>query len=240
MHHIQSLLFPLILSVVVCRAGTSQWVKAYCAAPGNECLLQVPLSFIEDPVIANGIRSDMKRSADSPHSIKLVDRSFLLLSGKIRNVHETTATEAISMDEMTEKLYSLFHAKYCLSSAGLKEVKSMFEASRYGVCQRVDCQKYPLLPTGLHDEPGHSKMLCFCGKCRQVYQPPLHQYNHLDGSFFGTTLPHLFFHRYTKTAPFRSSVSYTPRIFGFKLNPAAEELKKYDKSSKKYHTFADR
>ena len=157
-----------------------------------------------------------------------IESAFLLLCGKIRNVHAQTETEIASVEKMTEKVYSLFHARYCMSNAGLKCVKAMYEKASYGVCQRVNCNNFPLLPLGLDDDPGISTVKCFCAKCRELYQPPLQQsYRHLDSSFFGSSLPHLFLHRYIKMAPVQSNSTYSPRIFGFKLHSNAAELKKF-------------
>jgi casein kinase II subunit beta len=208
--------------------GSSEWVKTFCAAPGNRCLLEVPLSFIEDPVTANAVLNDIKTvEKDDDVTIATIESAVLLLCGKIRNVHAYTETEITSVEIMAEKIYSLFHARYCLSNGGLKSVKTMFEKAAYGVCPRVGCNNFPLLPLGLDDDPDISTAKCFCGKCRESYQSPLIQHRHLDSSYFGSSLPHLFFHRYIKMAPVKNTTDYIPRIFGFKLHHSASELRKY-------------
>jgi Casein kinase II regulatory subunit len=45
----------------------------------------------------------------------------------------------------------------------------------------------------------------------------------VDGAYFGTTFPHLLLMTYPSLRPARSTESYTPRIFGFKLHASALE-----------------
>lgn len=45
----------------------------------------------------------------------------------------------------------------------------------------------------------------------------------VDGAYFGTTFPHLLLMTYPSLRPARSTDSYTPRIFGFKLHVSALE-----------------
>lgn len=43
-------------------------------------------------------------------------------------------------------------------------------------------------------------------------------YPDIDGSYFGTTFPHLFLMTYPHLRPQKPSQQYTPRVFGFKLH----------------------
>jgi Casein kinase II regulatory subunit len=45
----------------------------------------------------------------------------------------------------------------------------------------------------------------------------------VDGAYFGTTFPHLLLMTYPSLRPARTTESYTPRIFGFKLHASALE-----------------
>ncbi|KAL6905355.1 hypothetical protein ACP4OV_002956 [Aristida adscensionis] len=40
----------------------------------------------------------------------------------------------------------------------------------------------------------------------------------IDGSYFGTTFPHLFLMTYPHLKPQKPSQQYVPRVFGFKLH----------------------
>lgn len=209
--------------------GSTEWVQRFRSIPSNQCLLELPQSFIEDPVVANAVIEDLKLSkGDSAHTTAAVQSAILLISGKMRNVHAYTEREIAEIEETAKIVYSLYHARYCISNLGLKLIKDSFKKSAFGTCQRVACNQFPLLPVGQHDDAGVSPMKCFCGKCRELYEPPVVEQRELDGSFFGSSLPHLFLHRYPHIAPSRNKVTYVPRIFGFKLNQKAPELSKWN------------
>jgi hypothetical protein len=40
----------------------------------------------------------------------------------------------------------------------------------------------------------------------------------VDGAYFGTTFPHLFFMTYRELEPQPSTVLYVPRVFGYKIH----------------------
>lgn len=223
----------VFLSSLQYLTGSTEWIRNLRLSPGHQYLFEVPVSFLEDPVTANAVLHDIGQHAPPKEETQItssvVESAVLLLRGKIRNVHAHTETETAEIEEMARKIYGLYHARYCVSNAGLKSVKGIFEKGGYGRCQRVCCDAFPLLPVGLDDDPGLATTKCFCAKCRELYEPPQEELNLLDGSNFGSSLPHLFFHRYLKLAPTRSNVTYVPRIFGFKLHHTAAEIIKYNR-----------
>ena len=42
--------------------------------------------------------------------------------------------------------------------------------------------------------------------------------NYIDGAFFGTTFPHLYLQTFSEMQPQKSSTTYVPRVFGFKVH----------------------
>lgn len=40
----------------------------------------------------------------------------------------------------------------------------------------------------------------------------------IDGAYFGTTFPHLFFMTYGHHKPQKAAQNYVPRVFGFKMH----------------------
>ena len=62
-------------------------------------------------------------------------------------------------------------------------------------------------------------LLNFPDKCpdQDIYFPRSKYQGNIDGAYFGTTFPHLFLMTYGYLKPQKSSVTYSPRIFGFKV-----------------------
>ncbi len=58
----------------------------------------------------------------------------------------------------------------------------------------------------------------------------------VDGAFFGTTFPNLFFLVFPELKPEKSGEHYTPRLFGFKLHESwrARSLEASRKAQKEY------
>lgn len=222
------IVFVLLAQLAELHAS-SDWVRRLLSTPGHQHLFQLPPSFTEDPVTANAVLEDIRQVVDSndPHTSAVVENAVLLIYGKVKNARADTESEVSEIETMARKIYGLYHARYCTTNEGLRAIKAMFDKSAYGVCQRVNCDRFPLLPVGLDDDPGLSTMKCFCGKCRDLYESQLHDQRQLDGSYFGTSLPHIFLQRYVRLAPSRSTASYTPRIFGIEISPMALEMKKF-------------
>jgi casein kinase II subunit beta len=66
----------------------------------------------------------------------------------------------------------------------------------------------------------------FCPKCEDIYFPRSKYQGNIDGAYFGTTFPHLFLMTYGYLKPQKCTVTYVPRIFGFKIhNPNAGAAK---------------
>lgn len=112
----------------------------------------------------------------------------------------------------------MIHARFIITPAGLSAMKSKFKELRYGQCPRVLCHGQPLLPVGLSDVPGKCTVKLFCASCEDIYNPKSSAHNAIDGAFFGTSFPHLFYQAYPYLRPVqRSEENYVPRIFGFKI-----------------------
>lgn len=92
-------------------------------------------------------------------------------------------------------------------------------AGEFGTCPRVMCNAQLLLPVGLSDLPRANTVKLYCCHCEDVYNPKSSAHNSIDGAFFGTTFPHLFFQTYPHLRPVRSNQVYTPKIFGFRISP---------------------
>ncbi len=127
-------------------------------------------------------------------------------------------------ESAAEILYGLVHARFIITNRGLDLMAEKFRQQRFGVCPRVQCNKQPLLPIGQSDSPQQFSVKLYCGKCNDIFAPEPKSCT-LDGAYFGTTFPHMFFMQFPDLKPQRiDSVSklYVPRIFGFRVYDAAE------------------
>lgn len=48
----------------------------------------------------------------------------------------------------------------------------------------------------------------------------------VDGAYFGTTFPHLFFLTYRELEPQPSTLLYVPRVFGYKIHNKSENRRR--------------
>ena len=64
----------------------------------------------------------------------------------------------------------------------------------------------------------------YCPNCEDIYNPRIGRHESIDGAFFGTTFPHLFFQTFPELFPSNHNENrvnvekYIPRIFGFKIH----------------------
>lgn len=64
-----------------------------------------------------------------------------------------------------------------------------------------------MLPCGRSDLPGVDTVKLFCPNCIDTYAPPSSRFQGVDGSFFGTTLPHILFQTYKELVPSTSAIN---------------------------------
>jgi len=63
--------------------------------------------------------------------------------------------------------------------------------------------------------------LCSCSQCEDIYHTRSTRHEQIDGAYFGTTFPHLFFLTFPELKPAKSVETYVPRVFGFKIHHTA-------------------
>ncbi|KAL0070702.1 casein kinase 2 regulatory subunit [Marasmius tenuissimus] len=115
---------------------------------------------------------------------------------------EATKIPDVSIVESSaEMLYGLVHSRYILTRVGLQAMVDKYEAGIFGSCPRVYCVGCNVVPCGRSDMPGLDTVKLFCPNCNDIYTPPSSRFQGVDGAFFGTTFPHLFFQTYKELAP---------------------------------------
>ena len=73
------------------------------------------------------------------------------------------------------------------------------------------------------DVPRMHTSKVFCPKCSDIYYPRSQRQANVDGAYFGTTFCHLFLQTYWDLVPPPPTMTYTPRIFGFKIHRTAKQ-----------------
>ncbi|CAH8358079.1 unnamed protein product [Eruca vesicaria subsp. sativa] len=187
------------------------WTTWFCKLPGNKFLCEVDDYFILDNFNLCGLR----------HQVPYYDYALDLILDD-----DSTARGKIITDEQNEliesaaeMLYGLIHARYILTDKGFLSMLNKYTTSDFGRCPRLHCSGQSCLPVALSDVPGASTVKIYCPKCEDVYHPPSEDQGNIDGAYFGTAFPHLFFMYYPSRRPKKvSSQSYVPRVFGFKLH----------------------
>lgn len=76
-----------------------------------------------------------------------------------------------------------------------------------------------------------------------MYHTRSTRHEQIDGAYFGTTFPHLFFLTFPELKPSKSTEIYIPRVFGFKIHSTAykaslEAKKKQNESANGAQTEA--
>jgi Casein kinase II regulatory subunit len=125
-----------------------------------------------------------------------------------------------------ETLYGLIHARFILTARGMNAMLSKYTEGAFGRCPRVYCGGQTVLPVGQSDMPRCSTVKIFCPMCWDLYFPRSRTHNTLDGSYWGTTFPHLFLHTYQTLVPQRNPERYVPRIYGFKIHKSAAQVQR--------------
>ena len=147
-----------------------------------------------------------------------------------------------------ETLYGLIHARYILTSRGLASMYAkvrllsspslspslflpllqhpishnaplQYKRGDFGRCPRVLCEGQNVLPMGQSDVPRTNTVKLFCPRCNDIYYPRYRRQGHADGSYFGTSFPHIFMLQYAQEVkPAAPKEVYVPRVYGFRLH----------------------
>ena len=111
-----------------------------------------------------------------------------------------------------------------MTTRGQSQMIEKYQAGDFGCCPRVFCDKQTVLPIGLSDQPGKEMVKLYCPKCRDVYIPKSSRHHQLDGAFFGSGFPHMFFMMNPEYRPRRPRKQFVARLFGFIIHPSAYQI----------------
>uniref|UniRef100_A0A915Q4P8 Casein kinase II subunit beta n=1 Tax=Setaria digitata TaxID=48799 RepID=A0A915Q4P8_9BILA len=194
------------------------WISWFCDVLGNEFFCQVSEDFILDQFNLIGL-NEMVPNYDCALEM-ILDKDPDEIEKKMGNI------SLDDLEQAAETLYGLIHARYILTDSGIAKMKNKWNKGDFGFCPRVYCENQNLLPIGLSDTPGESAVKLFCPKCMDIYTPRDTRHQHIDGAFFGTGFPHMFFFVRPELRPKQPVDRFVPRLSGFQIHPIAYELQR--------------
>jgi len=185
------------------------WIEWFCNLEGNEMLCEVDRSFIEDAFNLYGLAQNV------PNFQYVL---AIILDNSVDDNMDPAIAQAACL------LYGLIHARFIITPRGLEVMYQKYRVGDFGRCPRTLCKGQFVIPVGIKDTSNKETVKVFCPKCGQVYRAPKNTGEQgLDGAFFGTTFPHLFFLTFPRLIPDSCAdiAGYIPRVFGFKIHSSA-------------------
>mmetsp|Transcript_130013 Transcript_130013/g.404414 ORF Transcript_130013/g.404414 Transcript_130013/m.404414 type:complete len:274 (-) Transcript_130013:19-840(-) len=202
------------------------WIEWFCHLKGNEFFVEVDEDYIQDDFNLTGLSAQIPYYECALNMILDFDDQDEQLLEDQQPLVETAA----------QMLYGLIHARFILTSRGMAAMLDKFSAYVYGTCPLEQCEnlKQAVLPIGMSDLLRQSPARVYCPHCKEVYFPKSSRLECLDGAYFGTSFPHLFFLTYPQLAPASIPQSFVPRIYGFKIHKGVKEnMRKQREQSQK-------
>lgn len=186
------------------------WISWFCSLKGNEFFCEVDDNYAQDGFNLTGL------SAQVPYYEYALD---LILD--IEPQEALTDEQQILVENDAENLYGLIHARYILSPKGLHAMLQKYRQCEFGRCPRVLCHGQAALPVGRSDTTNQDSVKLYCPGCEDIYTPKSSRHERIDGAYFGTTFPHLFFLTFPQFKVADNREKYIPRVFGFQVHKDA-------------------
>lgn len=186
---------------------TEYWIDLFLGIKGNEYFCDIDDEYIRDRFNLTGLNQEVSK--------------LLVLIDIITDINDIENHPVESRDQLEQNarmLYGLIHARYILTLRGLNKMFEKYRQGDFGYCPRVHCQLHPLLPIGLNDQPKVAPVKLYCAKCEDLFNPKLGRHLVVDGAYFGTSFPAMFFQNFPQAIPIHLKQMYVPRVFGFKLH----------------------
>lgn len=169
------------------------------------------MEYITDKFNLTGLHAEVEKI---PQVVDFITDEFdvAALSEEQRELIESNA----------RMLYGLVHARFIITPRGLHKMMEKYKTADFGYCSRVYCQLQHLLPVGLSDRSGVCSVKLYCPKCEDLYNPKSSRHTLIDGAFFGSSFPAMFFQQFPSLVPTHPTERYVPKVFGFHIHQNAK------------------
>lgn len=184
------------------------WIDWFLGCKGNEFFCDIDPDFITDRFNLTGLNAEVDR----------IQQAIDVITDNFDMSPDMSDEERMHIERAAYHLYGLVHARYILTSRGLHKMQEKYKNCDFGRCPRVYCHSNPLLPIGLDDLPRHSTVKLYCARCEDIYNPKSARHQYIDGAYFGTSFPGMFFQVHPHLIPKRTTARFVPKIFGFKVH----------------------
>lgn len=186
---------------------TEYWIDLFLGIKGNEYFCDIDDEYIRDRFNLTGLNQEVSKLP------VLIDIMTDLL-----DIENQPKEHREALEHNARILYGLIHARYILTSRGMTKMFEKFTDGDFGFCPRVHCKLHPLLPIGLNDQPRVNTVKLYCVKCEDLFNPKSGRHSVVDGAYFGTSFPAMFFQTFPQAIPVHSKKTFVLKIFGFKLH----------------------
>ncbi|KAJ1499392.1 casein kinase 2 regulatory subunit [Coelomomyces lativittatus] len=187
------------------------WIDEFLSKKGNEYFCDVDEEYITDKFNLTGL----------PEQVVWFPATIDIITNRLDYKQRVNVQTRESLSASACHLYGLIHARFILSAKGLQKMAEKVRHCSFGCCPRVLCNGSPIIPIGLHDEPGISSVKLYCYLCQDVYNPPKPSSRRpiLDGAYWGTTYAHFLIQLYPNLIHVPTHLEmYMPKVFGFALH----------------------
>jgi casein kinase II subunit beta len=185
-----------------------KWVQWFCSLEGHDILAEVTDEFLKDKSNFYNLPSKIPNFEEC---------YFQIINGGIPDEEDLQNEKYFELYQSCTDLYGLIHARFIQSQTGLTIMREKYLAGKFGVCPRVLCDKHFVMPVGVTNEMKTSRVKVFCPRCQDMYYPKDRNIE-IDGSFFGTSFPHVLLQEFPFLYPLQEHKPYEPKIHGFKVN----------------------
>jgi casein kinase II subunit beta len=192
------------------------WLDWFLSQPRGRYFVRIDESYLSTPFNYYGIR---QKVANFTAAYDLLRKGYILPS--VANM--SLESEAWIIEQQTELLYGLLHARYLLTDSGWSHMFAKYTNQDFARCPRVLCNRAVCLPYGVTTELNEHSVKLFCPSCSDVYNITDGDLSKVDGAFFGAAWVPLFLQKCPDIVPTEGPELYVPRIFGVKVSEDLDE-----------------